>query len=135
MTVLASGNVGIGTASPFGSGTTQLGIQANGAAASSNYASLALNNPNTNTGYTWGSLDFYGGPTLAAIRGVSISGTLVGSLAFYGLTSGGTFTNLMTLAGNQSTANAGTLTLGIANGTVSTPLAVYDSAAAQKCRL
>ena len=65
MTVLASGNVGIGTASPFGSGTTQLGIQANGAAASSNYASLALNNPNTNTGYTWGSLDFYGGPTLA----------------------------------------------------------------------
>ena len=136
MTVLASGNVGIGTASPFGSGTTQLGIQANGAAASSNYASLALNNPNTNTGYTWGSLDFYGGSTLgAAIRGVSISGTLVGSLAFYGLTSGGTFTNLMTLAGNQSTANAGTLTLGIANGTVSTPLAVYDLLPAQKCRL
>ncbi|MDB5187644.1 MAG: hypothetical protein JWO50_164 [Candidatus Kaiserbacteria bacterium] len=98
MRIDSAGNVGIGTASPVGTGSTTLQILGSGGGATQ-YGSLSLSN-STNGGTSIpGSVDFYGAGTLYnAIRPTLTTGGASGSsdLKFYNLNAG-VFNNTATI--------------------------------------
>jgi hypothetical protein len=126
--LVSSGSVGIGTTSPFGTGTQLLSVQGAGGA-SGNYGSIALGNASSNSQYTSGSVDFYSAlQATAAIRGASTAGNTSGRLLFY-------TENSNSLSANVAIDNAGKLKIGPsgnglngeAAGTLADGLALYDS--------
>ena len=119
--IVASGNVGIGSPTPFGSGATLLSVSGSGAAAASNYGSIALQNPATSTQYTWGAVDFYGGTT----RGASITGASVTGGTGYGVLNF-LVNNNGTLVNEATVASTG-LQIGNNAASVSGNLDVYNS--------
>lgn len=117
----SSGDLSLGSTTVYGTGTREISISGSGADANTNYGSLALRNPTTNTFNTWGTVDFYGDSTLGAqiqARGSS-SGMSFGSLRF-NLNVSSVLTTAITFDGTSSYFGAG-------NGTVPHTMFIYGN--------